>query len=581
MTTTSSVRGRNRLPTVLLPVLFFLLALSLSQAALADTIIYVNQASTAAVPNGQSWDTAYRELTTAIENSNPTAENPVEFWMAKGVYKPTKTTDRRLSFNLPSHIRIRGGFAGYENDANAPRLYQNATVLSGDIGIPMTGAVNTQNYLVGSTIDLDDPGFLDNSYNVIYAVGAKDVLLDFIVVANGNADAGWVARFGSFGFTKSEIQDMVKPKDDVDQPADRTLSQLDPQRTVMGGGMYFQGSPTRDSDVPDLRMNQVTFVNNASAGHGGGVAFVDGFAQVAECFFRQNITENDGAAWYGLNQYADFLSTQFDDNVSGDSGGAVAFRSYTSERNVNLLALEPDPAAKNITRDTRLRANTLFVSLPKQAMKLSEGTSLLNTAYSKLKSLPDVYKAFKKKGLLSLFGPGQPKPRQPEPVLSGGAEFVSGMMELYGYFETFVMVGDIVYAMFDYEGTSTNEYAQAWRQFSNGFNTYATPTGLATFAAFSLADYLSEEFDDPNSVQHVLDLRAWMEKGYNDAAPSSFRFCLFNRNVATGHGGAINSMFDNVRIEGCQFNENGAYSGGALCLSSAITPIVMNEPGPG
>lgn len=92
-------------------------------------IIYVNS-SAAGANNGNSWANAYTDLQDALAN----ATSGYEIWVAAGVYTPTSTSDRGVSFSLPGGVTLLGGFNGTESKPNARNWAQNPTVLSGEIG---------------------------------------------------------------------------------------------------------------------------------------------------------------------------------------------------------------------------------------------------------------------------------------------------------------------------------------------------------------------------------------------------------------------------------------------------------------
>src|SRR5437773_2106330 len=80
------------------------LALVVWSQAHATQIIYVNHTVSPTAPqSGSSWATAYRELADAFHSPSfhPTAENPVEIWVAAGTYLPSvNQTNRTASFVL-------------------------------------------------------------------------------------------------------------------------------------------------------------------------------------------------------------------------------------------------------------------------------------------------------------------------------------------------------------------------------------------------------------------------------------------------------------------------------------------------
>ena len=82
--------------------------------------------------NGTSWFNAYRNLRTALQNT----QSNDEVWVARGTYVPTTVADplaRHRSFTVPSGARVYGGFAGNELTRSQRSPLLNRTVLSGDI----------------------------------------------------------------------------------------------------------------------------------------------------------------------------------------------------------------------------------------------------------------------------------------------------------------------------------------------------------------------------------------------------------------------------------------------------------------
>jgi hypothetical protein len=129
-----------------------------------SSVVFVNVANTNATQNGNAWATAYSNMQTALSSA---PANSV-FWVAKGVYKPTATTNRNISFNIPSGAKLYGGFAGTETMLSEGNIEANPTILSGEIGSPST--VN------------------DNSYHVVTFIGASNAtILDGFTVMGGNA----------------------------------------------------------------------------------------------------------------------------------------------------------------------------------------------------------------------------------------------------------------------------------------------------------------------------------------------------------------------------------------------------------
>jgi hypothetical protein len=128
--------------------------------------IFVDITKVAApIQNGNSWATAYGNLQTGLA----AATAGVEVWVAKGTYKPTATTDRNITFNIPNNVIVYGGFVGTEDNLIDRNFRTNPTILSGEIGN------------LGST--------LDNSRHIVTFNGSNTfTVLDGFTITAGNGD---------------------------------------------------------------------------------------------------------------------------------------------------------------------------------------------------------------------------------------------------------------------------------------------------------------------------------------------------------------------------------------------------------
>lgn len=121
------------------------------------TIVYVNKANFAApIQNGLTWVTAYSDLQTALGVIAPTGS---EIWVAQGTYKPTTTTTKTISFNVPSGAMLFGGFVGTEVSQNQRNFTANSTILSGEIGL--VGTVSDNSFHVVTFIEVSNATILD------------------------------------------------------------------------------------------------------------------------------------------------------------------------------------------------------------------------------------------------------------------------------------------------------------------------------------------------------------------------------------------------------------------------------------
>jgi hypothetical protein len=154
---------------VLCIVMGFLLSLSLG----AQTVYYVKAGGQG---SGVSWENAAGDLAAIMLK----AKAGDQIWVSKGLFKPTRGTDRSISFILKSGVQMYGGFQGYETSLR-DRTLRDRTILSGEIG---------------------DSGMHDNTYNVVYTLNpdSTTVLDGFqITLGSATADFSGGARPGSGG----------------------------------------------------------------------------------------------------------------------------------------------------------------------------------------------------------------------------------------------------------------------------------------------------------------------------------------------------------------------------------------------
>lgn len=287
-----------------LPVLFVFCAHLLP----AQTIRYVKH-DAPGTGNGTSWANAFLCLQQALA----VAQDGDEIWVAQGTYKPTTTNDRFVYFNLPSGVKVYGGFAGTEIFLEQRDWVANPTILSGDIGI-----------LGDST---------DNSFNILYSYSPNEkTLLDGLIFEEGNAnntdpavDAHRPTRSGggvyldgeNFGYAQLSVSNCVFRRN---------------RATHQGGGIYANG---REGGMAIVRLDNCLFERNISSLFGAGLSLENYFAQPFEllikgCEFRDNRSFTNGnAIWLRAHQAVRFSDCKFINNRS-ISGGTVFFTQLES-----------------------------------------------------------------------------------------------------------------------------------------------------------------------------------------------------------------------------------------------------------
>ena len=197
----------------------------------------------AATQNGASWATAYGNLQTALAASSA----GVAIWVAKGTYKTTATTTRTIYFNIPSDVKVYGGFAGTETMLSQRNSRTNVTILSGEIG----------------SVSI----ISDNSYHVVNLDGSSiNTLLDGFTVTGGYAN-----------FDPSKTASAAAP------PSTSTIE--------TGGGIVVQ-----NASMPTIA-NCLIVSNSAEAG-GGIYAGDASMPKIMACKIMANQAAFGGAIYF-------------------------------------------------------------------------------------------------------------------------------------------------------------------------------------------------------------------------------------------------------------------------------------------
>jgi predicted outer membrane repeat protein len=227
-----------------------------------EGIIYV-KANAVGANNGLNWDDAFIDLQDALSYVQESRCNGTQIWVANGIYKPTKGTNRKASFVMLPGIKMYGGFNGDETSINDRFIWYGkhiatTTVLSGDIG------------------HFDDHS--DNSYHVIYNDNNgldESSLLDGFIIEGGHAD------------------EVTNPKHKV------------------GGGIYNNNvSPT---------ITNCIFIGNSASDDGGAIYNNNSNALITNCEIQANEAPN--AAGISFTNQSD--GQLINCTLSGNDGTAV------------------------------------------------------------------------------------------------------------------------------------------------------------------------------------------------------------------------------------------------------------------
>jgi hypothetical protein len=285
------------------PLRYCLLSFSIAQLP-AQTTFFVNHSASGA-SDGSSWANAFIQFQQALA----VAQDGDEIWVAKGTYKPATNNDRAAFYNLPSGVKVYGGFAGTEILREQRDWAVNLTILSGDIGVP------------GDTTD--------NTFTILYANSPNEkTLLDGLIIEEGNANntdpavpahrpsksgGGIYVDGENFGFAQLSVKNCTIRRN---------------RASYQGGGLYANG---RDEGVAIVRLENCLFEQNIANVYGGGLSVENYFEQpfdleVKGCEFRSNFATSGSVCRLRAHQAVRFLDCKFTGNLVRLGGrGAVYF----------------------------------------------------------------------------------------------------------------------------------------------------------------------------------------------------------------------------------------------------------------
>jgi len=241
-----------------------------------NTRYYVDWQSSG-LNNGQNWSDAYRNLHDALSVS----DSGDEIWVARGTYFPAEDGDRSARFQLPSGVRLYGGFSGNEFFAEERDPQANPTILSGDIGVPGDSTDNSNNLLY---LAYPDTGTL------IEGLIFRDAVAD-----NFNVNVGEAGNSGAAMY--------IMAKDGTGYPTIRHCVFERNTAAGPGGAVYANGSGS-GSVAPVF--DRCAFIGNRSTSNSGGGIY------------------RSGGSW--LDRPDDIRECRFEGNFAFFSGGSVYFR---------------------------------------------------------------------------------------------------------------------------------------------------------------------------------------------------------------------------------------------------------------
>ncbi|WP_373549002.1 choice-of-anchor Q domain-containing protein [Haliscomenobacter sp.] len=230
--------------TFSLVFLFFVSSMtsSFTQDVKSKRIYVAATSSAGSEADGQSWKTAFLSLQEALKKTN----FGDSVWIAQGIYTPTTSSDRTISFNIPAGIKLFGGFKGIEQNFNERDWPLFPTILSGKI----SGSENSQL----------------NSFHVITLINTDSAIIDGIAIEGGRAN-------------------VKSPNSAIPQSK--------------GAGLLIINDRKQAAKI----IIKNTIFRHNFAVNGGGIAILENalkisnYLQIENCSFEENAAESGGAIY--------------------------------------------------------------------------------------------------------------------------------------------------------------------------------------------------------------------------------------------------------------------------------------------
>lgn len=277
-----------------------LLAFLFVSCSLAQAQLYVNFSATG-TNDGSSWDNAYTNLQSALNDSS---DNTI--WIAAGTYVPgAGSLDTFSTFNVNRPVNIFGGFAGNETNQDDRVIDSNPTIISGDLG---------RDDVFGNNIMNRE----DNALHVMSIdSSAEMVIIDALTITGGtnlNSNGSTFLREGAGIYSEARV----------------SISRCDFTSNYGGSGvgLTLRSGLTSNSIVQNCRFFKNTALEQATF-----YMFAGQNIEVKDCQFFEN-SVNRGALYPSRCEGVTVTNCEFTDNINDTGSGGGMFSWHT--RNLTI-----------------------------------------------------------------------------------------------------------------------------------------------------------------------------------------------------------------------------------------------------
>ncbi len=281
-----------------------LLAFLFVSCGLLQAQLYVNHSAIGA-NDGTSWDNAYTDLQSALDDSS---DNTI--WIAAGIYTPgAGSLDTFSTFNVNRPVNIFGGFAGTETSQDDRVIDSNPTIISGDL----------------ARDDVFGNNFINREDNSVHVMlidsSAEMVIIDALTVTGGT----------NLAFNDSiDIPLFLRRGAGIYSEARVSISRCDFTGNYGGSGvglLLLEGI-TSNSIVQNCRFYKNTAFDQATF-----YILRTQNIEVKDCQFFDNAV-NRGALYPSRCNNITVTNCEFNDNINDTGSGGGMFNWHT--RNLTI-----------------------------------------------------------------------------------------------------------------------------------------------------------------------------------------------------------------------------------------------------
>lgn len=303
---------------------------------------------------GLSWADAFTDLQDALALAATLDEDEIQVWVTEAIYVPTKNEDPSIAFEVPSGIKLYGGFDGTETTLEE-RPVSSYTVLSGNIDDDANLEDNSE-VVLRITGGTDEPISIDRfaAFNGVIGLEvsagphAASVVLNRVVLS-GNHEAGFLCEGSTVsadtlrassnrgvGIRSNDCTLSLSRSQVVGNTSVGIEAAGDSLRFIRGFIAENTGGGVHITQASQVSLYNVFMFNNSSSSEGGVLRIdtdaIGSSVEVANSLITTNSATTGGAVYLGRGSLRLVNTTVSDNDASSGSGtGGVAQAGGTLE----------------------------------------------------------------------------------------------------------------------------------------------------------------------------------------------------------------------------------------------------------